>query len=535
MLGFARRVALSNFLTLTGLPKGQVIRQRFASSIMRIMQLIASSESSRNKLAALLSIFSVFLVIIIYVWFASYGQWTHWKTNTTWYDQLAISFEHGQLSLQITPSPALLALHDPYDPVERKPLGYSNYIGDLSLYQGKYYLYFGPAPVIIDLALKLLTTSPIGDQYPTFIFITGILILQSLLLIKFGQRFYPDAPLWLMQMCIFFVGLASPSAWMLSEASAYTLAIAGGQFFFLAGLYIILDIFDHGSIKYGWLSAAGILFALSVGSRLTQILPVSWTILILILFVFQGQRKDKAISKAIRAFLSVAWPIALGLGILAWYNWARFRSPFETGFYYQLAGPFLQNNYQDIFSLHYLFPNLYDYAVMLPKIVKGFPDLIPPGDQGKTIFSFLGIPEIRNQGHVTGLLFASPFILFACIPIFSIFLWKKGKRNFATPNRTNYIYKWTISILFGSFLLSFGSLLTFFWVQTRYLADSIPSLFLLSILGFWQSDQALTSQSTMRRIYRIVGISLIVISIAVSTLLALHVNAYEFQKFDTGL
>ena len=219
---------LSNLLSLAGSRKDQVIRQRFVSSIMRIMQLIASGESSRNKLAALLSTFSVFLVIIVYVGFVSYGQWTHWKTNTTWYDQLAISFEHGQLSLQVTPSPALLALRDPYDPAERKPLGYSNYIGDLSLYQGKYYLYFGPAPVIIDLALKLLTINAIGDQYPTFIFVIGILILQSLLLIRFGQRFYPDAPLWLMPMFIFFVGLASPSTWMLSEASAYTLAIAGG-------------------------------------------------------------------------------------------------------------------------------------------------------------------------------------------------------------------------------------------------------------------------------------------------------------------
>jgi len=153
------------------------------------------------------------------------------------------------------------------------------------------------------------------------------------------------------------------------------------------------------------------------------------------------------------------WPIALGLGILGWYNWVRFRSPFETGFYYQLAGPFLQNAYQDIFSLHYLLPNLYDYVLMLPKIVKGFPYLNPPRDQGITIFSFLGIPGIRNQGRVTGLLFTSPFILFACIPIF---LWKKSKKNSAAPNSIDFIYKWTSGTLFGSFLLSFGSLLTFF-------------------------------------------------------------------------
>jgi hypothetical protein len=538
--GSAWRAMFSNFLSLSRLQKNQRVLKRagMAADFIEynaVMQLIMKSGSSRKKLVALLSILSVFLVIIVYIWFVSYGQWIHWKTNTTWYDQLASSFEHGQVSLQVTPSPVLLALHNPYDPGERKPLGYKNYIGDLSLYQGKYYLYFGPAPVIIDLVLKLLTTNAIGDQYPTFIYVAGILILQSLLLIRFRNRFYPDAPPWLMPMFILFVGLASPSTWLLSEASAYTLAIAGGQFFFLAGLYIILNFFDHSSIKNGRLSAAGILFALSVGSRLTQILPVSWIILMVIFFVFREHRENKAITKAFRAFLSMAWPLVLGLCTLGWYNWARFRSPFEAGLYYQLAGPFLQKYYQYIFSIRYVLPNLYDYLVTKPNIVAGFPYLNPPHDQGGAIFSFLGIPPIRNQGSVTGLLFTSPFIVFACIPIFSIFPWGKNKKNSSEPDRINFIYKWISSILFGSFLLSFGSLLTFFWVQTRYLADSMPSLLLLGILGFWQGDQALASQAARRKIYWIVGISLIVISIAVSTLLALYVNAYEFRRFDTGV
>ncbi len=502
---------------------------------MQIMQSIASGKSSKNKLAVLLSIFSVFLVIIVYVWFVSYGQWTHWKTNTTWYDQLAISFEHGQLSLQVTPSPALLALHDPYDPVERKPLGYNNYIGDLSLYQGKYYLYFGPAPVIVDLAFKLLTINAIGDQYPTFIFVIGILILQSLLLIRFGQRFYPDAPIWLIPICIFFVGLASPSTWMLSEASAYTLAIASGQFFFLAGLSIILNIFNHDSIRYGWLSAAGILFALSIGSRITQILPVSWIVLIVIFFVFREQSKNKVNSKVFRAFLSVAWPLTLGLGILGWYNWARFRSPFETGLYYQLTGFFMQKYYQYVFSIRYVLPNLYDYLLTKPRIVAEFPYVIPPRDHGLAVFSYLGIPPIRNQGNVTGFLFIAPFLVFAGIPILSMMIHQKHQKDSSHSARTALIHKWTSLSLVGSFFFGFAPIAAYFWVETRYLGDFIPSLLLLSILGFWQGDQALTSQSTRRRIYRIAGISLIVISIAVNTLLALHVNAYEFQKFDTGL
>jgi len=532
----------SNFLSLSLLQKNQLALQRagMAADLIEynaLMQLIMKSESSRKKLATLLSILSVFLVIIVYIWFVSYGQWTHWKTNTSWYDQLASSFEHGQVSLQVTPSPALLALHDPYDPAERRPFGNKNYIGDLSLYRGKYYLYFGPAPVIIDLALKLLTTNAIGDQYPTFIYVIGILILQSLLLIKLRNRFYPDAPPWLMPVCILFVGLASPTTWLLSESSAYTLAIAGGQFFFLAGLYIILNFFDHGSIKKGWLwlSAAGILFALSVGSRLTQILAVSWVILMVILFVFQEQRNNRVISKVFRSFLSVAWPLLLGLGILGWYNWARFGSPFETGLYYQLAGFFMQKYYQYIFSIRYVLPNLYNYLITKPRLAAEFPYIIPPQDPGFAIFSYLDLPPIYNKGCVTGFLFSAPFLVFAGIPIFSMLTFKKSQKDQVPSDRTGLTYQWTSLSLLGSFIFGFAPLAAYFWVETRYLGDFMPSIFLLSILGFWQGDQALTSQPTRRKVYWILGISLIVISVVVSTLLALYINAYEFRRFDTGV
>jgi len=126
---------LYSFLSLWRSQKNQLVLKRagMAADLIEynaLMQLIMTNESSRKKLATLLSILSVFLVIIVYIWFVSYGQWIHWKTNTTWYDQLASSFEHGQVSLEVTPSPALLALHNPYDPAERRPFGNKNYIGD---------------------------------------------------------------------------------------------------------------------------------------------------------------------------------------------------------------------------------------------------------------------------------------------------------------------------------------------------------------------------------------------------------------------
>jgi len=474
-------------------------------------------------------------VTTAYVWFVSYGQWIRWKTNTAWYDQLAASFGHGQLSLGIKPSPELLALHDPYDPGERKPLGYSKYVGDLSLYKGRYYLYFGPAPVLINLVLEPLVAGEIGDQYPTFIFFVGVLVLQSLLIIRLRQRFFSGVPLWIVPLCILFVGLASPSTWMLSEASAYTSAIVGGQFFFVAGLYAVFIALDRDAVVNKWLIMAGFLFALAIGSRLTQIFSVGLIALLVSLFVLRDNRGNKSLSKAFLGFISLTAPVLAGLGILGWYNWARFGSPFEAGLYYQLSGMFIQRYYRYIFSIRYVLPNLYDYLVMRPQVVTTFPWLIPPDDYGIARFPFLEIPPIRNRGLVTGIPFNIPFVLFAGIPVFSMFIRKKSLEGTVDTDHSVFIYKWLSMSLFGSFLLGLASLSAFFWVETRYLEDFIPSLLLLSVLGFWQGDQAFASQTRWRRVYRIVGIGLIVASIIISTLLALTINVHEFHRFDTGI
>ena len=150
---------------------------------------------------------------------------------------------------------------------------------------------------------------------------------------------------------------------------------------------------------------------------------------------------------------------------------------------------------------------------MQPKGIASFPYLKPIQGQGTVKFSFIDVPQIHNKGNVTGLFFTTPFILFAGIPIISMFLRKKSKTTPDFSSHTTFIYKWTSASLFGSFLLGFASLLAYYWVQIRFLADCISPLLLLSVLGFWQGYQALNSKPTSRRIYLFIGISLIVVSI----------------------
>jgi len=183
-----------------------------------IMRHFSTSKPHQTDLVILISIL---LVITGYIWFVSFGLWTTWSNTTEYYDQLATAFAHGSLSLEKGVDPALLSLTNPYNPNERDGI---NYPLDFSLYNGKYYLYFGPAPALLLTIFKLLGFGTIGDQHLVFIFTSGWFIFQSLLIIEIRKQFFPDIPNWMLPICIIFGGLISPSTWMLTEGRVYEAA-----------------------------------------------------------------------------------------------------------------------------------------------------------------------------------------------------------------------------------------------------------------------------------------------------------------------
>ena len=61
-----------------------------------------------------------------------------------YYRLLVRGWKKGHLYIDREPAPELLALADPYDPALNHPYK----MGDVSLYRGKYYLYFGVAPAL---------------------------------------------------------------------------------------------------------------------------------------------------------------------------------------------------------------------------------------------------------------------------------------------------------------------------------------------------------------------------------------------------
>ena len=131
-------------------------------------------QKSNSSQVIPLGILCYLFVLAIYVWLISIGQWTKWPTISSYYDSLASSFSQRHLYLEINPDPALLALPNPYDPNARTGIDYPQ---DVSLYKGKFYLYFGPTPALILVIAKTVFPVVIGDQYLVFAFIAGIYLL----------------------------------------------------------------------------------------------------------------------------------------------------------------------------------------------------------------------------------------------------------------------------------------------------------------------------------------------------------------------
>jgi len=489
----------------------------------------------RNHRVFILGFFSILLVIIAYVWFISLGSWTTWPTSTNYYDQLASAFEQKSISLETKPSRALLALPDPYDPSARAGI---NYPKDFSLYNGKYYLYFGPVPALIMAIIKGLGLKNLGDQDPVFVFVSGIFIFQSLLIFKIWKRFFQNVPIWILLMCILFSGLISPFTWILAQARIYEAAASAGQFFFLAGFYFIIAALEQKSDagKNLFFLIGGISWALAIGSRLTQILPISFEIIMIAFLTIRMFRQNKELSRAILAIELVGSPLVLSFAVLGRYNWARFHSVFETGLSYQLAGSDLQNYRHVLFSPLYILPNLYDYLFMPAHINKIFPFLSSIPGAGASIFSFITLPNVYYNNVLTGLLISTPFVMFSGVCITSLALKKKKLTSPVDQPDNIYSLKWLITSLLGSFLCGFVPFVSFFWVAAHYQTDFVPSLVVLSILGFWQGYVFMIHQpKTIRKLYIAAGSILMLTSFVVSVLLVLSAHAAKFQKFNPVL
>ena len=300
-----------------------------------------------------------------------------------YYGLLTAGFRHGHLAVDRLPDPRLLALPDPYDPVANAPYR----VHDMTLFHGKYYLYFGVTPVLLFFwPIAVLT-----GWYPTepcavaTFCLLGVLAGLTLLW-AVRRRYFPAAPVWSLGLAGLCLAFASPVLVLTVESDFYQVPISCAFCLYLFMLLAVYRAIQAERRPELWLGAASLLFGLVVGARpdyliggAALLLPCSW-------LIRQNGGRLRAspagpLSPAERAvrqrFLVATFLPAMACGVgLALYNYLRFGSFSEFGMHYQLAGEDVRN--LQLLRLDHIGVNGLEYLFRAGAWQRYFPFFVAP-------------------------------------------------------------------------------------------------------------------------------------------------------------
>ncbi len=478
------------------------------------------------------------LLLAVYAFLITGGQWATWPEASRYYDQLASAFGEGHLDLGITAPSTFAGLPDPYDPQawagNPEVKAFVDQVWDASFYNGKFYLYFGPAPALLLWLVKRVYQPPLGDQFLVFGFVGGLALFTELLLLRLARRFYAIVPAALVLLGVVVAGLAAPLPWMLSNAAIYEAAIAAGQFFLIAGLYAAFVALDRDTPAPGQLALAGGLWTLAVGSRLAAVIPVAFLTFMTMLWILRRVGRTDAPKTIVQNAVALALPLACGAVALSWYNWARFGSIFETGQRFQLTFTNLHASYSQAFSFSYVLPNLWFYLFNPISLQAKFPFF---GLAYRSLPSALDVSNLPlyHLEDIAGAALTVPFLLFAAVAVVGTRLGRGPRRSGASNDPPAEALAWIRLCLIGSSLLSFLALLAYFYVAMRFQADFIPAAVILAALGLWEGYLSVQEKSAARRIYIAVACLLAAISILMSLGLPLAVGFRRYLRLNPKL
>jgi len=464
------------------------------------------------------------VIFVVYAWFITFGNFTTWNHSTRYYAQLADAFGNGQLYVDQSPGQAMLEAEDPYSPITR-PV-FEDEVWDLSLYKGRLYLYWGPVPSLLITPLQILINKKIADIFLVYFFSAGLLVFNSLIILKLRQKFFPNIPAWNVFICIPLIGLILPILWSINIPDVYEAAIGAGQFFLMGGFYFVLSAFEQDSVidkpKLFW---AGLFWACSVGSRAINTLSVIFLAAFVALWIIRNLPRPVNWAKYLQTILPLFIPLVIGAIAIGWYNWARFDSPLEFGLRYQITIYNLNKQMELVFKPDYFLPNLYGYILQPFEFISKFPFIQPITGSGILNKLNMAPPYLYAAGRVTGLLFCAPFLVLSLIHLFPNR--KKDLSDHAKP------YNFPVYLLAGSFLISFLSLLFYFFGQMRFLVDVISQITFLAIMGYWELiSRKQRSRSISSKYFAGFSNLLIVATICISFLLAFSSETSRMERLN---
>lgn len=247
------------------------------------------------------------------------------------YKLLTNAFINGKVDVDLEVDEKLKYLDNPYD-ITRRLKEKIEYNFDTAYYNGKYYIYFGAAPVVLYyLPVKLLTGAYIKDSIVNTINFTILSLSIIFLLYKIIKDNFNKTPILFFGLLSVFAIDTCGALTLLAEPLIYTIPILCALAYSSLGLCLwTYSIKKDKSINYILTFLGSLAIGIAIGSR-----PQFGLFAFFALIIFFDQIKD--IKHNIKPFISAIIPFIIVGSLMMYYNYARFGSPFDLGANYNLT------------------------------------------------------------------------------------------------------------------------------------------------------------------------------------------------------
>lgn len=253
-----------------------------------------------------------------------------WRLSTApYYNLLADAFLHGQLHLRVIPAHTI----------------------DLSLFQGRYYLYWGPLPAILAIPLVAVFGINVSDVLQTLFFSAvnvGVLALVLKAAVERGIiRLTP------VQRAILVLFFALGTAYTPITGSGHVWQMAQVESIFFAFLAALAAFkMKHGkAFFFTGCAMAGVLLTRS--SAVFIAIFLAWYLL---------QRYGRLGLRQLMRYCGLGLlPVLFALLLTGLYNTLRFGNPLEAGLSYHLMSAYFAQDFHQfgVFNLRFIPDNIY--------------------------------------------------------------------------------------------------------------------------------------------------------------------------------
>ncbi|MCM1565826.1 MAG: hypothetical protein NC238_07720 [Dehalobacter sp.] len=253
-----------------------------------------------------------------------------------YYNYLADAFLHGQPYLRLLPNETL----------------------DLSLFNGQYYLYWGPVPAVLAMPLVAIFGPQVSDVIQSIFFgAVDVGLFAVLLRLLNKNRVLELSPRFRgLLVCFFTLGTpfttlpAVGNVWFLLQLISLMLVFLA----YLAGVSL------HGKRAFFWSGVAAGAVLLSRPTAAASLIFLAWYLL--------RQHWHESKKSLIGYCIHGSIPVLVAISVFLLYNFVRFGDPLENGISYHLMGESFKSvsaKYGQ-FNIHYIPGNIFYTYLLYP-------------------------------------------------------------------------------------------------------------------------------------------------------------------------